>query len=275
MQPSSMDDFAYDAPGGGSSRGPSISGLVLGSRLTFADGATPSSVTLGSLDADQYDLFTVHLTAGVTYTFAERPTAVGGIEDPFLVLYNSNLSTVLASDDDGGLGRSSMITFTPTATADYNLVASSWYYIDPSAPDHIDAGDYTLTRWDSTAPDAGSTRATAVDIVVGGTTYGQLNAPGDLDMYRIQLTAGDFYTFTYAGGIASGAEYPNQAAGDNIDPAPLRRQRGTDLRSGELRNRHRLHRADHRDLLHSGRGLRAHDDRRLHAGRHRDEPCRA
>ncbi len=216
MQPSSMDDFAYDATGGGASKGPSISGLVLGSRLPLADGPTPSSVTLGSLDASQYDVFTVHLTAGVTYTFAERPTAVGGIEDPFLILFNSNLSTVLASDDDGGLGRSSMITFTPTATADYQLVASSWYYIDPSAPDHIDAGDYTITRWDSTAADAGSTRATAVDITVGSTTYAQLNAPGDLDMYRIQLTAGSFYTFTYAGGIASGAEYPNQAAGDNI-----------------------------------------------------------
>src|SRR5690242_6595249 len=159
MQPFSMDDFAQDASGGGASKGPSISGLVQGSRLTFADGATPSSVTLAALDADQYDVFTVHLTAGITYTFAERPTEVGGIEDPFLLLFNSNLSTVLASDDDGGLSRSSMITFTPTATADYQLVASSWYYIDPTAPDHIDAGDYTITRWDSTAPDAGSTRA--------------------------------------------------------------------------------------------------------------------
>jgi Ca2+-binding RTX toxin-like protein len=222
MQPTFMDDFARVDQGGGKASPwtPSLSGLTAGSKLPMADGAAHGSLT-GSFTTEVGDLIAIPLAAGTTYTFAERPTITGGIEDPFLLLAKLTPTglEVIAQDDDGGLGRSSMITFTPTVSDTYYVFASSWYHLDESAPgypDYRDQGAYTLDVWTANPlTDAGATPATAVTIGLG-TTYGHLNAPGDLDMYKVQLTAGLFYNFTYAGGIAGGGEYPNPVAGDNI-----------------------------------------------------------
>jgi Ca2+-binding RTX toxin-like protein len=215
-----MDDFfSADRGRDVANAPPSLSGLTPGSAaLTTADGQTPAT-TPGSLTTETADLIPVALTAGTTYSFAYRPTLAGGIEDPYLGLLNTAGTAFLAQDDDGGLGRSSLITFTPTESGTYYVYASSWYHVDPTAPgypDYRDAGGYTLDVWTaSAATDAPSTFAAAVAIDEG-TTYGHLDTAGDLDMYKIELTAGLFYNFTYAGGIASGAEYPDQVAGDNI-----------------------------------------------------------
>jgi serralysin len=221
MQPATMDDFVRVDRGGRDvqTSGPSLSGLTpTSATLTIADGQTPTT-TPGSITTEPYDLIPVSLTAGTTYSFAYRPAAVDGIEDPYLGLVNPTGTAFIAQDDDGGLGRSSLITFTPTDSGTYFLYASSWYHVDPTAPgypDYRDAGDYTIDIWTaSPLTDAPGTRAGAVAIDLG-TTYGHLNTAGDLDMYKIELTQGLFYNFTYAGGIASGSEYPNQAAGDNI-----------------------------------------------------------
>jgi serralysin len=221
MRPSTLEDFARAEHGGrdASPINPSLSGLApTSANPTIADGQAPTTVP-GSLATERYDLIPVALTAGTTYSFAYRPTETGGIEDPYLGLVNPAGTAFLAQDDDGGLGRSSLITFTPTTSGTYYVYATSWYHIDPGAPgypDYRDAGGYTLDVWTASAQtDAPSTRAGAVEIDIG-TTYGHLNAPGDLDMYRIELTQGLFYNFTYAGGIASGAEYPNEVAGDSI-----------------------------------------------------------
>jgi serralysin len=235
MRPVSLDDFVRVEHGGGSASTASFSfsGLTPNSaRFTVADGGT-ATVTSGSLKTEAYDVIPVTLTAGTTYSFAERPTATGGIEDPYLLLVASDGRTVVAQDDDGGLGRSSLLTFTPTATGTYYLVPSSWYHIDPSAPgypDYRDAGAYTISTWTaSAATDAPATLAGALSLSVGTTTYGHLNVGGDLDMYKIQLTAGNFYNFTYAGGIASGAEYPNEVQGDNIGILRLYDENGVQI----------------------------------------------
>lgn len=220
MQPFSMDDFAPVTNGGGKPAtgityiSPSATSAP---PTTIADGDAPTTST-GTIGADPRNGTVVTLTAGTTYTFAYRPAAVGGIEDPYLLLANSE-GTILAQDDDGGLGRSSMITFTPTTTGDYTIYASSWYHEDPSAPgypDYRDVGGYTIDMWQaSDATDAPATIAGAFDLALG-TNYGHLNAAGDKDMYKVELTAGTFYNFTYAGGISGGGDYPNEVAGDNI-----------------------------------------------------------
>jgi Ca2+-binding RTX toxin-like protein len=164
------------------------------------------------------DVFSITLQAGVTYTFAQRPTATGGIEDPYLLLANS-AGTVIAGDDDGGFGRSSMLTFTPTTTGTYLIAPSSWYHLDPGAPGYPtarDEGGYTLDIWTSSAAnDAPDTLTGALTLNVG-TTYGHLDAAGDKDMYRVDLAAGQFYTFVYAGGIAGSGEYPDYLPGESI-----------------------------------------------------------
>jgi serralysin len=220
MLPTTLDDFAPVTNGGGKAwSGPTSVGStpISAPPVTIADGDTPTT-TPGTISVDPRNAIAVVLTAGTTYTFAERPTAVGGIEDPYLLLANSE-GTVIAQDDDGGLLRSSMITFTPTVTGTYYVYASSWYHEDPSAPgypDYRDVGDYTIDMWQAdSATDAPATIAGALDLTVG-TTYGHLNVAGDKDMYKVELTAGTFYNFTYAGGISGGGDYPNPVAGDNI-----------------------------------------------------------
>jgi Ca2+-binding RTX toxin-like protein len=193
------------------------SGLTSSGNPTIADAGTATQVP-GSFTTERYDLIPVTLTAGETYSFAERPTATGGIEDPYLALFSST-GDLIAQDDDGGFGRSSLITFTPTTSGTYFVYATSWYHVDPTAPgypDYRDAGTYTVDIWSAGgSPDAPATLAGAVSIGLG-TTFGHLNVAGDKDMYKIQLTAGQFYTFTYAGGIAGGGEYPGEQPGENI-----------------------------------------------------------
>ena len=176
---------------------------------THAEGTTTGSLS-GSEDGDVYE-FT--LTAGVTYTFAYRGTETDGIEDPYLVLYDSTGTVAISQDDDGGIGRTSMITFTPTASGTYLLNATSWYTIEYGDP-ALDTGNYTIDVWTADpAHDVPGTLDGAVAIDVG-TTFGQLEEAGDVDVYSVQLTAGTLYTFTYAGGVAGDTDF-DQEPGEN------------------------------------------------------------
>ncbi|MES2903493.1 MAG: M10 family metallopeptidase C-terminal domain-containing protein [Pseudomonadota bacterium] len=162
----------------------------------------------GNLDGtEQGDLIAFDLTAGVTYSFDLRG-AVGGVNDPYLILLNSSLST-LVQDDDGGLGLSSLLTYTPTVTGTYYLYATSFDAItgNPAA----DFGDYTINAWTREADVAGSTNVLAslpTAATLGlGTYYGNIDASGDNDYFRIDVVAGQTYGFVFAGGAASNAEF--------------------------------------------------------------------
>jgi serralysin len=156
------------------------------------------------------DLIAVTLAAGQTYTFSYRGTGPNGIVDPWLQLLAADQTTVITQDDDGGLGRSSQITYTSATGGTFYLRATSWYQIDPTAPDYQDNGDYTITTWSPEAGhDAGATRATATTIGAG-TTYANLEVAGDIDVYKIQVTEGMVYTFTYNGGISGGGDWDDE-----------------------------------------------------------------
>ena len=193
-----------------------FSGLRSGNLAAGSTIASHSQATAtGSLSGTEGgDVISINLTAGTTYTFSYRGTVANGIEDPYLGLFNSAGTTVLAEDDDGGFGRTSQITFTPTTTGSYLLYATSWYtvaYGDPA----LDTGNYTINIWTSNpAHDAGDTIATA-EAIGPGTTYANLETAGDIDVYSVNLTQGMFYTFTYAGGIDSAADWDG-AAGESI-----------------------------------------------------------
>jgi Ca2+-binding RTX toxin-like protein len=210
----SFDDyFALDADGNFasqpvqtlSSSGSYSLGLAVPSSLIY-DGQTPTT-TPGALDGSEGlgDAIVVNLTAGVTYSFTMRPTLADGIEDPFLSLFNGAGTVLIAQDDDGGLGRSSLLTFTPTESGSYILRAGSWVNIFSTGGD---VGSYTIDQWDSTGPDATPNNpATALSISVGTPTFGHLGLGTDTaDLYQISLTAGLYYEFDVAGGVATNAE---------------------------------------------------------------------
>lgn len=170
--------------------------------------ATPTPIP-GNLDGiEEGDLIAVNLTAGQTYSFDYRGVP-GGVVDPFLALFNGTLTTVLAQDDDGGLGRGSLITYTPTVSGTYYLYATSFYTIDGEDPS-FDAGDYTINMWAREADVPGSADVLAslpsAEALGVGTYYGNIDTAGDNDYFAINVTAGQVYTFTLAGGAASNAE---------------------------------------------------------------------
>ena len=174
---------------------------IAGAPTTVASHSTGtlSGTLSGTEDGDVYQLT---LTAGVTYSFAHRGTATDGIEDPYLILYDSTGTVAVLQDDDGGNGRTSLFTFTPTVSGTYLLEATSWYTIEYGDPS-LDTGNYTVDIWTAdSAHDAPDTTTGAVAIS-GGTTFGHLNEIGDVDVYSVSLSAATLYTFTYAGGIAS------------------------------------------------------------------------
>lgn len=163
-------------------------------------------VITGSLDDENGgDTIAVNLVAGQTYSWSYRPGATNGIIDPLLRLIGTDGTTILDTDDDGGLGTSSQITYTATATGTYYLNATSWYQADPAAPTYQDNGSYAIAQWSpDAAHDAGSTRQTTTRSITVGTNYEYLEQPNDVDFYSIELKADTLYTFTYNGGIAAG-----------------------------------------------------------------------
>ena len=187
-------------------------GLVAGAPTTIASHS--QNTVSGSLSGSETgDVYALTLTAGVTYSFAYRGTATGGIEDPWLELRDSTGTVTLLTDDDGGAGRTSLFTFTPLVSGTYLLHATSWYTIEYGDP-ALDTGNYTIDIWTAQpAHDAGGTIATAAALGLG-TTFGQLETAGDVDVYSISMTAGMLYTFGYAGGVAGDTDF-DQEPGEN------------------------------------------------------------
>lgn len=163
-----------------------------------AAGTVPSSIQvdgdgrlLGTLSpGEQADFFSINVVAGVTYSVSLRGIGADPIVDPFLALFNES-GTLIASDDDGGVGINSLFTFTATATGTYTLGAAAF-----GANDY---GDYVIDIHRQTADSVPDTFAGAVAIGVG-TTSGFIETSNDTDTYKITLEAGKVYTFQLAGG---------------------------------------------------------------------------
>ncbi|MBC5764319.1 pre-peptidase C-terminal domain-containing protein [Ramlibacter albus] len=66
------------------------------------------------------DMFSVSLTAGTTYTFNLVRFGVSWLNDPYLQLYNPQL-TLVAQDDDSGNNLQARIVYTPTTSGTYYL----------------------------------------------------------------------------------------------------------------------------------------------------------
>ncbi|MEO1681300.1 MAG: S8 family serine peptidase [Pseudomonadota bacterium] len=169
------DDFAGDT---------STTGTVNVGRSATGDLETASDA----------DWFAVRLNAGNTYEFAVEGVDGGGgtLADPFAGLYDG-AGNLLASNDDSDT-RDAVIAFTPDQGGRYFVAASSF-------------GDGTGTYTVSAALTQGSVdddlpaddSTSSVVVVDGADATGTIEAPGDRDWHRVNLTGGTIYTITLSG----------------------------------------------------------------------------
>ena len=96
-------------------------------------GQTAQGVVSSGADHDWYR---VSLTRGQTYTFAEIGTGTNALKDPFLNIRDAN-GRLVASNDDGGPGASSLLTYRAAATANY--------YIDAGSFNNASTGQYGIS----------------------------------------------------------------------------------------------------------------------------------
>ncbi|MDD5277904.1 MAG: PPC domain-containing protein [Methylovulum sp.] len=87
------------------------------------------------------DMFKVHLEAGSTYQIDAEgaPSGDGTLSDTWLNLYNTDGTSLIAQDDDSGIGWNSSIQYTAATTGDYYFSVESYY------PDsHYYTGTYAV-----------------------------------------------------------------------------------------------------------------------------------
>lgn len=165
------------------------------SNTTTTGRITVGGSVSGNLEyAGDSDWFAVTLTAGTSYQIG---IAGGTLSDPYLFLRNTS-GTIIARDDDSGVGLNSLLTYTPTT--------SGTFYIEARGASAYGSGTYTASvaiatnatgnGGSSAAADdyAGSTSTTG-SLSVGGSVSGNLESGGDSDWFRVTLTAGTNYRF--------------------------------------------------------------------------------
>jgi Ca2+-binding RTX toxin-like protein len=170
-----------------------------------------------------YDYYTLSVVAGQSYVISMNGTGAGAMPDPQLFLYNE-AGQAIAADDEGGTGSNALMTYTATYTGVVYVEAGAW-----SDETHAGIpGDYTLAVAQRGA-DVSGTIAGAQAVAVGSSTLGFMDATGtgtaafgDVDYYKVNLTAGQYYEFQasagwdYYAGPESDVRLHVQSAGGTI-----------------------------------------------------------
>lgn len=151
------------------------------------------------------DYYTVNLTAGETYLFSLTGTGATPINDSLIVLYGPD-GSFINFDDDGGNDLYSILTYTAATDGIYYLRAQT--FVNPNP----DVGGYTIDVRQQGA-DVGDTNATAGTLSLG-TNFGFIEASDDVDRYAVELEAGQYYTFSLAGGADYNTDYLNVPTGE-------------------------------------------------------------
>ncbi|RIX44184.1 MAG: hypothetical protein D3M94_15915 [Rhodocyclales bacterium GT-UBC] len=180
------------------------SGVVLddyGQTAGTAGSIAVGAALAGSIEtANDEDWFAINLTAGQRYTFNLDSAASGGLGDPLLGLVTAS-GTVLAVNDDAN-GLASQITYTPTASGTYYLLATAAY--------SNMTGNYILRTSVAAAAqdDYAASSATTGSLAIGGSATGQIERAGDADWFAVNLTAGQRYVFNLDPASSGGLSDP-------------------------------------------------------------------
>lgn len=163
--------------------------------------AVSGGSTTGQLEyAGDKDWFAINLAAGQQYSFNLDSVAVNGLPDPYLRLYGSNGSTLMAESDDAD-GLNSRIDHLVAATGTYYLEASS-------GTNGNGTGSYLLSVSVPIVDDFSASATTTGRVDPGGSTTGQLDVAGGRDWFAIDLVVGKQYTFNLDSGSADGLPDP-------------------------------------------------------------------
>ena len=149
--------------------------------------------------AGDTDIVTVQLQAGETYSISLRGTGPSALVDPYLYFLDPN-GVELASDDDGGTGINSIVTFTASTSGTYQIKAAAY-------PDSGLTGQYTVDVRQQGTDSVPAGFKTKVSLDMGETRFGFIESDGDVDTYKVTLTAGKLYTFEVAGGADYDTSY--------------------------------------------------------------------
>ena len=145
------------------------------------------------------DWFQVVLVAGQTYQIDVKgsPTGDGTLDDPLLLGIRDSVGRYIVNtgNDDGGTGYNSQITY--TALADGSHFVAVGAYEDDTGTYRVSVTDVTDTG--TFTDDHPATTATTGTVAVGGSVTGDIETPGDLDWFAVDLTAGTTYQIDLKG----------------------------------------------------------------------------
>lgn len=191
--PSTTGTYYLDAGGSMNHTGTySVSVTALSPDDYAGSAATTGVVAVGSSTTGNieipwdYDWFRVTLVAGTTYEIRENSIS---LTDPYLFLHNSS-GTVVSTDDDGGDGLNSLISYTPSTSGTYYLDAG-----DKSSH----TGTYSVSVVALSTDDYVGSIATTGTIFAGSSTSGNIEHSGDRDWFRVALVAGTTYELRETG----------------------------------------------------------------------------
>ncbi|KAA9012998.1 hypothetical protein F4U94_16965 [Sphingobium limneticum] len=201
----------------------SVSTGLSGANLSYQPHIAMSAaiMTDGSISAGEIDAYGMDLVAGQTYLFSVRGSGSSPLSDTFVYLFDNTLSAagLLLTDDDGGDGTNSLITYTASYTGTHYLGVGAY-------PDSGLAGSYTLDMVTPPSADAvPDSFASAPALALNAVTYGFIDAGtgpygpdySEVDTYAIEVVAGRYYTVEMAGGADYASDYGNLPAGE-VDP---------------------------------------------------------
>ncbi len=184
----------------------------------MSDSETSTTLTTGTVavggsttgeigHAGDDDWFAVTLEAGKTYRIDLKGASSnsGTLRDPHLAgIYDADGNAVAGmTDDDSGLGRDSLLTFTVETTGTYYVSASAWR--DATGTYEVSVTDVTNGSID----DHGASTGTAGTVAVGGSATGDLGHAGDIDWFAVTMEAGRTYRIDLQGASSSAGTLPD------------------------------------------------------------------
>ena len=108
----------------------------------------------------------------------------------------------MGANDDGGEGFNARLFLVNFPAREYLIVVSG-------SPNESPVGTFTISLTDVSEDDYSADATNPGEVTVGGSALGVLEAPGDIDWFSVQLTAGTKYQIELRG-VASGADAPGQ-----------------------------------------------------------------
>ena len=204
-----------------------------------ADTTTTGTVAVGGSatgiieEGGDHDWFAVTLEANKTYVIDLKgsPNGDGTLSDPYLRgIHDANGDLVDGTtNDDGGFGNNSQVTFTSSAAGTYYVAAGALSGL---------TGTYTLSVTEAPASptqpedDYPHDTTTTGQAVVGGSVTGSIENGRDQDWFAVELQAGARYQFDLKGSATGDGSLGNPYLNGIYDAAGTRIAGTIDNNSG-------------------------------------------